>query len=178
MEAFWRDLISHGAGLRTNSNLIGWLKGWAVIPSLSVVKGYNRHKNGFPKMTLSVMFLTKTNFVIKDMPLWQTMACGMSYSICIFPPLADASLSLDFLKYSGGMIPSWIQLRSAPESIKAMTSNSNSLLMTILTWECHLWKLTLLMVSKNKPGLGSWIGSSVDLTDWLSSSSEGLTSLL
>ena len=37
--------------------------------------------------------------------------------------------------------------RSAPESIKAMTSNSNSLLMTILTWECHL--LTLLMVSKN-----------------------------
>ena len=143
MEAFWRDLISQGAGLRTNSNLTGWLKGWAVIPSLSVLKGYNKHKNGFPKMTLSVMFLTKTNFVMKDMLFWQTMAWGMSYSICIFPPLADASLSLDFLKYLGGMIPSWMQLRSAPESIKAMTSNSNSLLMTILTWECHLWKLTL-----------------------------------
>ena len=139
MEAFWRDLISQEAGLLTNSNLTSWLKGWAVIPSLSVLKGYNKHKNGFPKMTLSVIFLTKTNFVIKDMPLWQTMACGMSCSICILPPLADASLSLDFLKYLGGMIPSWMQLRSAPESIKAMTSNSKSLLMTILTCECHLW---------------------------------------
>ena len=46
MEAFWRDLISQGAGLRTNSNLTSWLKGWAVIPSLSVIKGYNKHKNG------------------------------------------------------------------------------------------------------------------------------------
>ena len=61
-----------------NSNLIDWLKGWAVIPSLSVLKGYNKHKNGFPKMTLSVMFLTRTNLVIKDMPPWQTSACGMS----------------------------------------------------------------------------------------------------
>ena len=69
MEAFWRDLISHGAGLLTNSNLIGWLKGWAVIPSLFVLKGYNKHKNGFPKMTLSVMFLTRTNFVIKGSKL-------------------------------------------------------------------------------------------------------------
>ena len=135
-----------------------------MIPLLSVMKGYNKHKNGFPKMTLSVMFLTRTNFVIKDMPPWQTSACGMLWSICILPPLVDANLSLDFLKYLEGMIPSWIQLRSAPESIKAMTSNSNSLLMTILTWECHLWKLTLLMVSKNKSLLGSWIRSAVGLT--------------
>ena len=98
MEAFWRDLISQGAGLRTNSNLTGWLKGWAVIPSLPVMKGYNKHKNGFPKMTLSVIFLTKT--------------------FCIFPPLADVNRSLDFSKYLEGMIPSWMQLRSAPESIK------------------------------------------------------------
>ena len=149
-----------------------------MIPSLSVMKGYNKHKNGFPKMTLSVIFLTKTNFVIKDMPFWQTMACGMSYSICILPPLADASLSLDLLKYLGGMIPSWMQLRSAPESIKAMTSNSKSLLMTILTLECHLWKLTLLMVSKNKSSLGSWIRSAVGLTVCSTSSSEGPSSLL
>ena len=77
-----------------------------MIPSLFVVKGYNKHKNGFPKMTLSVMFLTRTNFVIKDMPPWQTSACGISNSICILPPLADASLSLDFLKYLEGMISS------------------------------------------------------------------------
>ena len=38
--------------------------------------------------------------------------------------------------------------------------------------------LTLLMVSKNKSGLGSWIGSAVGLTDWLSSSSEGLSSFI
>ena len=38
--------------------------------------------------------------------------------------------------------------------------------------------LTLLMVSKNKSGLGSWIKSVVGLTDWLPSSSEGLSSLL
>ena len=46
-------------------NLISWPKGWVVIPSLSVMKGYNRHIKGFPRMTLSVMFLTRTNVVLK-----------------------------------------------------------------------------------------------------------------
>ena len=77
------------------------------------------------------------------------MAFGILNSICIFPLLAEVNLSLVFLKYLEGMIPSRMQLRSTPESIKAITLNSKSLLMTILTLECHFWKLILLMVSKN-----------------------------
>ena len=78
-----------------------------------------------------------------------------------FPPLAEVNRSLVFLKYLEGMIPSWMQLRSAPESIKAMTLNSKSLLMTILTLECHFWKLFLLMVSRNFLWTMSVIGLSV-----------------
>ena len=100
---------------------------------------------GFPKMTLSVIFLIRTNVVLKHVLSWHTWALGILNSICIFPPLVEVNLSLVFLKYLEGMIPSWMQLRSAPESIKAMTSNSKSLLMTILTLECHFWKLILLM---------------------------------
>ena len=129
-------------------------------------------------MTLSVKFLTRTNVVLKHMLSWQTWAFGSLNSICIFSPLADVNFSLDFLKYLEGMIPSWMQLRSAPESIKATTLNSKSLLMTILTWECHLWKLTLLMVSKNKSWLGSWMVLVLELTIWLILLSEGLSSLL
>ena len=129
-------------------------------------------------MTLSVRFLTRTNVVLKHMLSWQIWALGSLNSICIFPPLADVNRSLDFLKYLEGMIPSWMQLRSAPESIKAMTSNSKSLLMTILTLECHLWKLILVIASKNKSLLGSWMRSILGSTIWLTSLSEGLSSLL
>ena len=144
-ETSWRLQISLGSGLLRNLNLTGWPKGWVVMPSLSVMKGYNRHMNGFPKMTLSVIFLTRTNAVLKHVLSWHTWALGILNSIYIFPPFTEVNLSLVFLKYLEGMIPSWMQLRSAPESIKAMTSNSKSLLMTILTLECHFWKLILLM---------------------------------
>ena len=129
-------------------------------------------------MTLSVKFLTRTNVVLKHMLFWQTWALGILNSICIFPPLADVNRSLDFLKCLEGMIPSWMQLRSAPESIKAMTSNSKSLLMTILTLECHLWKLILVIVSKNKSLLGSWIVSVLGLAILSILLSEGLSLLL
>ena len=59
------------------------------------------------------------------------------------------------------MIPSCMQLRSAPKSLKAMTSNSKSLLMTFLTLECNFWKLILLMVSKN---FLSWTMSLIGLS--------------
>ena len=144
-----------------------------MIPSLSVVKGYNRHMNGFPKMTLSVIFLIRTNVVLKHVLSWHTWALGILNSIYIFPPLAEVNLSLVFLKYLEGMIPSWMQLRSGPESIKAMTSNSNSLLMTILTLECHFWKLILLMVSRNFSLDSSCTISAVGLTISSTSSSEG-----
>ena len=121
---FLETQISLGSGLLRNLNLTGWPKGWVVIPSLSVMKGYNRHMNRFPKITLSVIFLTRTNVVLKYVLSWHTYALGILNSICIFPPLAEVNLSLVFLKYLEGMIPSWMQLRSAPESIKAMTSNS------------------------------------------------------
>ena len=101
-------------------------------------------------MTLSVRFLTRTNVVLKHILSWQIWALGSLNSICILPPLADVNRSLDFLKYLEGMIPSLMQLRSAPESIKAMTSNSKSLPMTILTLECHLWKLILGSLSGGK----------------------------
>ena len=114
-------------------------------------------------MTLSVRFFTRTNVVLKHILSWQTWALGILNSICIFPPLADVSRSLDFLKCLEGMIPSWMQLRSAPESIKAMTSNSKSLLMTILTLECHLCKLLLVIVSKTKFLPGFWIVSALGL---------------
>ena len=148
-ETSWRLLISLGSRLLRNLNIAGWPKGWVVISSLSVMKGYNRQMKGFPKMTLSVIFLTRTNVVLKHLLSWQTCAFGIFNSICIFPPLAEVNLSLVFRKYLEGIIPSWMQLRSAPESIKAMTSNSKSLLMKILTLECHFWKLILLMVSRN-----------------------------
>ena len=84
-----------------------WLaKGWVVIPSLSVMKGYKRHMNGFPRMTLSVIFLTRTNVVLKHALSWQTCAFGILNSIWIFPPLAEVNLSLVFRKYLEGMIPS------------------------------------------------------------------------
>ena len=148
-ETFWRLLISRSSRLLRNLNLTSWSKGWVVIPSLSVVKGYNRCTNGFPKMTLSVIFLTRTNVALKHVLSWHTWALSILNLICIFLPVAEVNLSLVFLKYLEGMIPSWMQLRSAPESIKAMTSNSKSLLMTILTLECHFWKLILPMVSRN-----------------------------
>ena len=129
-------------------------------------------------MTLSVKFLTRTNVVLKHMLSWQIWALGSLNSICIFPPLADVNLSLDFLKNLEGMIPSWMQLRSAPESIKAMTSNSKSLLMTILTLECHLWKLILVIASKNRSLLGSWMWSTLGSTIWSTLLSEGPSSLL
>ena len=94
-----------------------------MIPSLSVMKGYNRHMNGFPKMTLSVIFFTRTKVVLKHALSWQTCAFGILNSIYIFPSLAEVNLSLVFQKYLEGMILSWMQLRSAPESIKATTSN-------------------------------------------------------
>ena len=144
-----------------------------MIPSLSVVKGYNRHTNGFPKMTLSIIFLTRTNVVLKHVLSWHTWALSILNLICIFPPLAEVNLSLVFLKYLEGMIPSWMQLRSAPESIKAMTSNSISLLMTILTLECHFWKLILLMVSRNFSLDSSCTIPAVGLTVSSASSSEG-----
>ena len=169
-ETSWRLLISLGSGLLRNLNLTGWPKGWVVIPSLSMMKGYNRHMKGFPKMTLSVIFLTRTNVVLKHVLSWHTWALGILNSICIFPPLAEVNLSLVFLKYLEGMIPSWMQLRSAPEFIKAMTSNSKSLLMTILTLGCHFWKLILLMVSRNFSLDCSWTISIVGLTDSLTSS--------
>ena len=60
-----RLLISLDSGLLRNLNLTGQPKGWVVIPLLSMIKGYNRHMNGFPKMTLSVIFLMRTNVVLK-----------------------------------------------------------------------------------------------------------------
>ena len=66
-----------------------------------------------------------------------------------------------------------MQLRSAPESIKATTSNSKSLLMTILTLECHFWKLILLMVCKNVSLDGSCAILAVGLTVSSALSSEG-----
>ena len=95
-----------GSGLLRNLNLIGWPKGWVVIPSLSVMKGYNRHIKGFARMTLSVIFLTRTNVVLKHVLSWQTCAFGILNSICIFPPLAEVNLSLVFRKYLEGMIHS------------------------------------------------------------------------
>ena len=77
-----------------------------MIPSLSVMKGYNKHMKGFHKITLSVMFLTRTNVVLKHVLSWQTCAFGILNSICIFPPLVEVNLSLVFLKYLEGMIPS------------------------------------------------------------------------
>ena len=65
-----------------------------------------------------------------------------------------------------------MQLRSAFESIRAITSNSKSLLMIIWTLECHFWKLILLMVSKKFWASCSKTMSAIGLTD-LSSSSEG-----
>ena len=128
-------------------------------------------------MTLSVKFLTRTNVVLKHMLSWQIWALGSLNSICILPPLADVNLSLDFLKYLEGMIPSWMQLRSAPESIKAMTSNSKSLLMTILTLECHLWKLILVIASKNKSLMGFWMWFVLRSTIWSTLLSEEPSSL-
>ena len=61
---------------------------------------------GFPKMTLSVMFLTRTNVVLKYVLSWQTCAFGILNSIYIVPPLAEVNLSLVFLKYLEGIIPS------------------------------------------------------------------------
>jgi len=69
-------------------------------------EGYNRHMNGFPKMTLSVIFLTRTKVVLKHALSWQTCAFGILNSICIFPPLAEVNLSLVFRKYLEGMIRS------------------------------------------------------------------------
>ena len=62
--------------------------------------------NGFPKMTLSVIFLIRTNVVLKHVLSWHTWALGILNSIYIFPPLAEVNLSLVFLKYLEGMIPS------------------------------------------------------------------------
>ena len=61
----WRLLISLGSRLLRNLNLTGQPKGREVIPSLFVMKGYNKHMKGFLKMTLSVIFLTMTNVVLK-----------------------------------------------------------------------------------------------------------------
>ena len=86
---------------------LNWLaKRVGMMLSLSVMKGYNRHINGFPKMTLSVIFLTRTKVVLKLTLSWQTLACGILNSICISPPLAEVNLSLVFWKYLGGTIPS------------------------------------------------------------------------
>ena len=63
----WRQLISLDSRLLRNLNLTVWSKGWVVIPSLSVMKEYNRHMKGFPKMTLSVIFLIRINVVLKHM---------------------------------------------------------------------------------------------------------------
>ena len=62
--------------------------------------------NGFPKMTLSVIFLTSTNVVLKHVLSWHIWAFGILNLICIFPPLADVNRFLVFLKYLEGMIPS------------------------------------------------------------------------
>ena len=51
----WRLLIPQDSGLLRNLNLTSWPKGWVVIPSLSVVNGYNRHMKGFPRITLSII---------------------------------------------------------------------------------------------------------------------------
>ena len=163
-ETSWRLSISLGSGFLRNLNLTGWPKGWVVIPSLSVMKGYNRHMKGFPNMTLSVIFFTRTNVFLKHALSWHTCVLGILNSICICPPLAEVNLSLVFWNYLGGTIPSWIQLRSAPESIRATTSNSKSLSMTILTLECHFWKLIRLMVCKNDLLDGSGSISAVGLT--------------
>ena len=122
-ETSWRLLISLGFRQLRNLNLTGWPKGWVVMPSLSMMKWYNRHMKRFPKMTLSVIFLIRTNVVLKHVLSWHTWALEILNPICIFSPLAEVNLSLVFLKYLEGMIPSWMQLRSALESIKAMTSN-------------------------------------------------------
>ena len=65
METSWRLLISRGFKLLRNLNLTGWPKGWVVIHSLFVVNGYNKHMKGFPRITLSVIFLTRTKAVLK-----------------------------------------------------------------------------------------------------------------
>ena len=144
-----------------------------MIPSLSMVKGYNRHINEFPKITLSVIFLIRTNVVLNHVLSWHTWASGILNSICIFPPLVEVNLSLVFLKYLEGIIPSRMQLRSAPESIKAIISNSKSLLMAIQTLECHFWKLILLIVLRNFSLDSSYTISVVGLIVSSSSSSEG-----
>ena len=144
-----------------------------MIPSLSMVKGYNRHINEFPKITLSVIFLIRTNVVLNHVLSWHTWALGILNSICIFPLLAEVNLSLVFLKYLEGIIPSRMQLRSAPESIKAITSNSKSLLMAIQTLESHFWKLILLIVLRNFSLDSSYTISAVGLIISSSSSSEG-----
>ena len=100
--------MSLGSGFLRNLNLTDWPKGWVVIPSLSVTKGYNRHMNGFPKMTLSVIFLTRTKVVLKHALSWHTCAFGILNSIYIFPPLAEVNLSLVFRKYLAEIIPSSI----------------------------------------------------------------------
>ena len=138
-----------------------------------MVKGYNRHINEFPKITLSVIFLIRTNVVLNHVLSWYTWASGILNSICIFPPLVEVNLSLVFLKYLEGIIPSRMQLRSTPESIKAITSNSKSLLMAIQTLECHFWKLILLIVLRNFSLDSSYTISVVGLIVSSSSSSEG-----
>ena len=106
------------------------------------------------------MSLTRTKGVLKHVLFWHTCALGNLYLIFILLPFVEDSVSLVLTKYFVGIMPSCMQLRSTPESIGATTSNSNSLLMTILTLECHFWKLILLMVLKNASDASRLAGSS------------------
>ena len=45
-----------------------------MIHSLSVVNGYNKHMKGFPKITLSIIFLTKIKAVLKHVLSWHRWA--------------------------------------------------------------------------------------------------------
>jgi len=52
---------------------------------------------GKPNMTLSVIFLTRTNVVLKQTLSWQTWALLISKVICILLPLAEHKVSFDLL---------------------------------------------------------------------------------
>ncbi|KAL5791620.1 hypothetical protein ACOSP7_000214 [Xanthoceras sorbifolium] len=65
---------------------------------------------------------TKMNGVLKHTPSLQTAAPESLYSIVIRPPFAVFSTWVVFEKYCEGMMPSLIQFKSAPKSIKASPS--------------------------------------------------------
>ena len=107
---------------------------------------------GFPKMTLSVIFLTRTKVVLKHTLYWQTCAFGILNSICIFPPLAEVNLSLVFRKYLEGMIPSVLTLNIKTHGTLVLHGTRQLALIYRVYYTCMRPNMSIQSTDKRKAG--------------------------